>query len=116
MRYHRSPAILHEVVDSASDTVVDKAVLKVGEEVEASSDLIVRLDEAREVGLIGLVFVVVLVGLYEVRVGSDGKALTVVIARIVVSRQPSSELQAIGLIVERRDTPCEIIVKVLGAK
>ena len=38
------------------------------------------------------------------------------IACIVVSRQPSSELQAIELIVERRDTPCEIIVKVLGAK
>ena len=57
-----------------------------------------------------------LIRLYEVRVGSDGKALTVVIACIVVSRQPSSELQAIGLIVERRDTSCEIIVKVLGTK
>ena len=104
------------MVDSTCDAVVDEAVLEVGKEVEASSDLIVRLDEAREVGLIGLVFVVALVGLYEVRVGSDGKALTVVIARIVVSRQPSSELQAIGLIVERRDTSCEIIVKVLGTK
>ena len=116
LRYHRSLAILHEVVDSTCDAVVDEAVLEVGKEVEASHYLIVRLDEAREISLICLVFVVALVGLYEVRVGSDGKALTVVIARIVVSRQPSSELQTIGLIVERRDTSCEIIVKVLGAK
>ena len=84
LRYHRSPAILHEVVDSASDTVVDKAVLEVGEEVEARHYLIVRLDEAREIGLIGLVFVVALIGLYEVRVGCDEKALAVVVARIVV--------------------------------
>ena len=116
MRYHRSLAILHEVVDSTCDAVVDEAVLEVGEEVEARHNLIVRLDEAREIGLVGLVFVVALVGLDEVRVGRDGKALAVVIARIVVSRQPCGELQTVGLIVKRRDTPCEIIVKVLGAK
>ena len=47
LRYHRSLAILHEVVDSTCDAVVDEAVLEVGEEVEASSDFVVRLDEAR---------------------------------------------------------------------
>ena len=46
LRYHRSLAILYEVVDSAGDAVVDEAVLKVGKEVEASQYLIVRLDEA----------------------------------------------------------------------
>ena len=104
------------MVDRTNDAVVDEAVLEVGEEVEARHNLIVRLDEAREVGLIGLVFVVALVGLDEVRVGSDGKALAIVIARIVVSRQPSGKLQTIGLIVERRNTSCEIIVKVLGTE
>ena len=46
LRYHRSLAILYEVVDSACDAVVNKAVLEVGKEIKASSDLIVRLDEA----------------------------------------------------------------------
>ena len=72
------------MVDSTCDAVVDEAVLEVGKEIEASHNLIVRLDEAREIGLIGLVFVVALVGLDEVRVGSDGKALAVVIACVVV--------------------------------
>ena len=46
MRYHRSLAILDEVVDRTNDAVVDEAVLEVGEEVETSHYLIVRLDEA----------------------------------------------------------------------
>ena len=46
LRYHGSLAILHEVVDSTCDAVVDEAVLEVGKEVEASHYLIVRLDEA----------------------------------------------------------------------
>ena len=86
LSYHCSLAVLDEVVNDASDAVVNEAILQVSEDVESSCDLIVRLDEAREVGLVCLVFVVAVIGLHEIRVGCDGDTLSVVQAYIVVAR------------------------------
>ena len=73
-----------EVIDRSLDAVVYEAILQVGEEVEPSSHLKGSLREAREVGLVGTVLVVALVGLYLIGIGGDGGTLAVVISDIVV--------------------------------
>ena len=86
LSHHRILAVIDEVINGASDTVVNEAVLQVTEDVEPSCYLIVRLDEARKVGLVCLVLVVSVIGLHEIRVGRDGDTLSVVQAYIVVAR------------------------------
>ena len=46
LSYHCSLAVLDEVINGASDAVVNEAVLQVSEDIEPSCYLIVGLDEA----------------------------------------------------------------------
>ena len=72
------------MIDRSLDAVVYEAILQVSKEVEASSYLKGCLREAREVGLVCMVFVVALIRLYLIGVRGDGGTLAVVIPDIVV--------------------------------
>ena len=93
--------------------VVDVAILEIGEEVQPLGDLIGRLSEAREVGLVRIPIVVSVGGLYLVGDRGDRGTLAIVVAMVVVARETDGVLESLALVVEGSDTAREDVIEVL---
>ena len=93
--------LLYKVVGRSLDTVINETILHIGKHIQSTSQLVVELNEGREISLLCLVAVVSLCGIYCMGITRCDGACAIVIPEVMVTSYTTCQLNPIILIGKR---------------